>query len=86
MSHEVGGGTGADAVAGSDATPQSAATPGGTGDVSAASTPVPSNSVGLMNLIHERQSAGNAQILDLSHANLDTFPSEIEFLREVLEK
>ncbi|KAF9930213.1 RAM signaling network component [Linnemannia zychae] len=42
---------------------------------------------GLMNLIRERQrAAGSTQILDLSYANLDTFPSEIEFLRDVLEK
>ncbi|KAG0200468.1 RAM signaling network component [Mortierella sp. GBA30] len=40
-----------------------------------------------MDLIRERQGvAGSTQILDLSHAHLDTFPTEIEFLREVLEK
>ncbi|KAF9091416.1 RAM signaling network component [Mortierella sp. AD031] len=42
---------------------------------------------GLMNLIRERQrAAGSTQILDLSYAHLDTFPTEIEFLRDVLEK
>lgn len=40
-----------------------------------------------MNMIRERQrAAGSTQILDLSYANLETFPTEIEFLREVLEK
>ncbi|KAF9134401.1 RAM signaling network component [Mortierella sp. 14UC] len=40
-----------------------------------------------MNTIRERQrAAGSTQILDLSYANLDTFPTEIEFLRDVLEK
>ncbi|KAK3806160.1 MAG: RAM signaling pathway protein-domain-containing protein [Linnemannia elongata] len=42
---------------------------------------------GLMSLIRERQrAAGSTQILDLSYANLETFPTEIEFLRDVLEK
>ncbi|KAG0253205.1 RAM signaling network component [Mortierella polycephala] len=41
----------------------------------------------LMELIRERQRAdGSTTILDLSYANLDTFPSEIEFLRDYLEK
>ncbi|KAF8926259.1 RAM signaling network component [Dissophora ornata] len=41
----------------------------------------------LMSLIRERQgAAGSTQILDLSYANLDAFPTEIEFLRDVLEK
>ncbi|KAF9329238.1 RAM signaling network component [Podila minutissima] len=41
----------------------------------------------LMSLIHQRQdAAGSTQTLDLSYANLDVFPTEIEFLREVLEK
>ncbi|KAF9111656.1 hypothetical protein BGX27_004636 [Mortierella sp. AM989] len=41
----------------------------------------------LMSLIQERQdAAGSTQVLDLSYANLDTFPAEIEFLRDVLEK
>ncbi|KAG0086124.1 RAM signaling network component [Podila epicladia] len=40
-----------------------------------------------MSLIHERQdAAGSTQTLDLSYANLEVFPTEIEFLREVLEK
>ncbi|KAG9065572.1 RAM signaling network component [Linnemannia hyalina] len=38
-------------------------------------------------MIRERQrAAGSTQILDLSYANLETFPTEIEFLRDVLEK
>lgn len=41
----------------------------------------------LMSLISQRQdAAGSTQILDLSYANLEVFPTEIEFLREVLEK
>ncbi|KAG0338363.1 RAM signaling network component [Podila horticola] len=41
----------------------------------------------LMSLISQRQDAsGSTQILDLSYANLEVFPTEIEFLREVLEK
>ncbi|KAG0012756.1 sterol homeostasis protein [Entomortierella chlamydospora] len=41
----------------------------------------------LMRLIRERQdAAGSTQALDLSYANLDTLPAEIEFLRDVLEK
>ncbi|KAF9298724.1 RAM signaling network component [Mortierella antarctica] len=41
----------------------------------------------LMSLIHQRQdAAGSTQTLDLSYANLEVFPTEIEFLREVLEK
>lgn len=41
----------------------------------------------LMSLIQQRQSAaGSNQILDLSSANLEAFPTEIEFLRDVLEK
>ncbi|KAG0033441.1 hypothetical protein BGZ82_006103 [Podila clonocystis] len=40
-----------------------------------------------MSLIHQRQdAAGSTQILDLSYANLEVFPTEIEFLREALEK
>ncbi|KAG0327127.1 RAM signaling network component, partial [Podila humilis] len=41
----------------------------------------------LTSLIRQRQdAAGSTQVLDLSYANLDVFPTEIEFLREVLEK
>ncbi|KAF9989200.1 RAM signaling network component [Mortierella antarctica] len=41
----------------------------------------------LMDLIHQRQGTnGSTQILDLSHAELEVFPTEIEFLRDVLEK
>ncbi|KAF9576850.1 RAM signaling network component [Mortierella alpina] len=41
----------------------------------------------LMDLIHQRQgTTGSTQILDLSHAHLEVFPTEIEFLRDVLEK
>ncbi|KAF9978235.1 hypothetical protein BGZ73_003239 [Actinomortierella ambigua] len=37
-------------------------------------------------LIRQRQvTAGGAQVLDLSNASLTTFPTEIEFLRDVLE-
>lgn len=40
-----------------------------------------------MTLIRERQgAAGNTHNLDLSYANLDTFPTEVEYLRDVLEK
>ncbi|KAF9404616.1 hypothetical protein BGZ94_004054, partial [Podila epigama] len=45
-----------------------------------------SEATDLMRLIRERQdAAGSTQILDLSYANLDVFPTEIEFLRDVLE-
>ncbi|KAF9357876.1 RAM signaling network component [Mortierella sp. AD094] len=45
-----------------------------------------SGSGDLMSLIRERQdAAGSTQVLDLSYANLDAFPAEIEFLRDVLE-
>ncbi|KAG0269279.1 RAM signaling network component [Actinomortierella ambigua] len=38
-------------------------------------------------LIRQRQAtAGSAQVLDLSNASLTAFPTEIEFLRDVLEK
>jgi hypothetical protein len=41
----------------------------------------------LMSLIRQRQAAtGSTQILDLSSANLEVFPTEIESLRDVLEK
>jgi len=96
MSHDDGGGTGPEADTAAEAATL-AATPGGPGAVSVAATPAhrpattngsssSGSTHGLMDLIRERQGAGSAQILDLSHANLDTFPSEIEFLRDVLEK
>ncbi|GJJ76494.1 hypothetical protein EMPS_08853 [Entomortierella parvispora] len=94
MSHDDGGGTGADADTVADAASLTT-TPGGPG-TSVAATPAQrppttngsssGSTHGLMDLIRERQGAGSAQILDLSHANLDTFPSEVEFLRDVLEK
>ncbi|KAF9435762.1 RAM signaling network component [Entomortierella beljakovae] len=41
----------------------------------------------IASLIQERQdAAGSTQVLDLSYANLDSFPTEIEVLGEVLEK
>jgi len=41
----------------------------------------------LMDLIRQRQgTSGSTQILDLSYAHLEVFPTEIEFLRDVLEK
>ncbi|KAG0298730.1 RAM signaling network component [Dissophora globulifera] len=64
-----------------------AAAAGARGASSTAGSRRPSGNGNLMSLIRERQgAAGSTQILDLSYANLDSFPSEIEFLREVLEK
>lgn len=67
---------------------------GGGGEETASGTPDGTHSFAgeggsssLMDLIRQRQgTSGSTQILDLSHARLEVFPSEIEFLRDVLEK